>query len=124
VKKLYIGNLPFQAGENEVQEFFSNAGFAVSTVTLIRDRQTGDPRGFGFVEIANDEEAERAIQALNGQELLGRRLVVNEARPPRERGFGGGGRGGGGGGYGRGGGGGRGRGGGRGGYGGGGRDRY
>ncbi len=125
MKKLYVGNLPFQASENELQELFTNAGITVTTITLVRDRQTGDPRGFGFVEIANDEEAERAIQSLNGQELLGRRLVVNEARPPRERGFGGG-RGGGGGGYGRGGGGGgRGRGGGgRGGYGGGGRDRY
>jgi len=123
VKKLYVGNLPFQASENELQELFTNAGISVTTITLVRDRQTGDPRGFGFVEIASDEEAERAIQSLNGQELLGRRLVVNEARPPRERGFGGGrggggggygrGGGGGGGGYGRGGGGGRGRGGGR-----------
>jgi RNA recognition motif-containing protein len=125
VKKLYVGNLPFQASENELQEFFANAGITVANLTLVRDRQTGDPRGFGFVEIANDEEAERAIQSLNGQELMGRRLVVNEARPPRERTGFGGGRGGGGGGYGRGGGGGRGRGGGgRGGYGGGGRDRY
>jgi len=126
VKKLYVGNLPFQASETELQELFTNAGISVTTITLVRDRQTGDPRGFGFVEIASDEEAERAIQSLNGQELLGRRLIVNEARPPRERGFGGGrgggggyghGGGGGGGGYGRGGGGGRGR-------GGGGRDRF
>ena len=128
MKKLYVGNLPFQASENELQELFTNAGISVTTITLVRDRQTGDPRGFGFVEIASDEEAERAIQSLNGQELLGRRLVVNEARPPRERGFGGG-RGGGGGGYGRGGGGGGGGGGyGRGGGGGrgrgGGRDRF
>ena len=128
MKKLYIGNLPFQASETELQELFTNAGIAVTTINLIRDRQTGDPRGFGFVEIANDDEADRAVQSLNGQELLGRRLVVNEARPPRERGFGGGGRGGGGGGYGRGGGGGGGgygRGGGGGGRGrGGGRDRF
>ena len=126
MKKLYVGNLPFQASETELQELFTNAGISVTTITLVRDRQTGDPRGFGFVEIASDEEAERAIQSLNGQELLGRRLIVNEARPPRERGFGGGrgggggyghGGGGGGGGYGRGGGGGRGR-------GGGGRDRF
>jgi len=126
VKKLYVGNLPFQASETELQELFTNAGISVTTITLVRDRQTGDPRGFGFVEIASDEEAERAIQSLNGLELLGRRLIVNEARPPRERGFGGGrgggggyghGGGGGGGGYGRGGGGGRGR-------GGGGRDRF
>ncbi|HEX9764130.1 MAG TPA: RNA-binding protein [Candidatus Acidoferrales bacterium] len=128
MKKLYVGNLPFQASETELQELFTNAGISVTTITLVRDRQTGDPRGFGFVEIASDEEAERAIQSLNGQELLGRRLVVNEARPPRERGFGGG-RGGGGGGYGRGGGGGGGGGGyGRGGGGGrgrgGGRDRF
>ena len=122
MKKLYIGNLPFQASETELQELFTNAGIAVTTINLIRDRQTGDPRGFGFVEIANDDEADRAVQSLNGQELLGRRLVVNEARPPRERGFGGGGRGGGGGGYGRGGGGGGG-GYGRGGGGGGGRGR-
>ncbi|MGH9813511.1 MAG: RNA recognition motif domain-containing protein, partial [Candidatus Acidiferrales bacterium] len=86
MKKLYVGNLPFQASETELQELFTNAGITVTTITLVRDRQTGDPRGFGFVEIASDEEAERAIQSLNGQELLGRRLVVNEARPPRERG--------------------------------------
>ncbi|HXE74468.1 MAG TPA: RNA-binding protein [Candidatus Xenobia bacterium] len=118
MKKLYVGNIPFQASEGELKEWFEQAGVAVSTVTLVRDRYSGDPRGFGFVEIQSDEEADRAAQMLNGQEFLGRRLVVNEARPPRERGFGGGG-----GGRGRGGGGGRGRGGG-GGYGGGGRNRY
>ena len=113
MKKLYVGNIPFQASEGELKDWFEQAGTVVSTVTLVRDRYSGDPRGFGFVEIQNDEEADKAAQTLNGQEFLGRRLVVNEARPPRERGFGGGpggggghGRGGGGGGRGRGGGGG------------------
>ncbi|MGH9777427.1 MAG: RNA recognition motif domain-containing protein, partial [Candidatus Acidiferrales bacterium] len=64
MKKLYVGNLPFQASETELQELFTNAGITVTTITLVRDRQTGDPRGFGFVEIASDEEAERAIQSL------------------------------------------------------------
>ncbi len=125
MKKLYVGNIPFQASEGELKDWFEQAGVVVSTVTLVRDRYSGDPRGFGFVEIQNDEEADKAAQTLNGQEFLGRRLVVNEARPPRERGFGGG-PGGGGGGRGRGGGGGgRGRGGGGyGGGGGGGRGRY
>jgi len=101
LKKLYVGNLPFQANEEQLQSWFTQAGIAVSTVTLIRDRFSGQPRGFGFVEITNDDEAERAIQSLNGKDFLGRTLVVNEARPPREgggrggdRGRGGGGRGG------------------------------
>ncbi len=125
MKKLYVGNIPFQASEGELKDWFEQAGVTAATVTLVRDRYSGDPRGFGFVEIQNDEEADKAAQMLNGQEFLGRRLVVNEARPPRERGFGGG-PGGGGGGRGRGGGGGgRGRGGGGyGGGGGGGRGRY
>jgi cold-inducible RNA-binding protein len=118
VKKLYVGNLPFQATEEQLSQWFVQAGVTPSSVTFIRDRFSGQPRGFGFVEIQSDEEADKAIQALNGQNFSGRNLVVNEARPPREGG-GGGGRGAGGGG-GRGGFGG-GRGGGRG--GGGGRDR-
>ncbi|HYL10453.1 MAG TPA: hypothetical protein VEU31_06925 [Candidatus Acidoferrales bacterium] len=118
MKKLYVGNLPFQATEEQLSQWFAQAGVTPSSVTFIRDRFSGQPRGFGFVEIQNDEEADKAIQSLNGQNFNGRNLVVNEARPPREGG-GGGGRGGGGGG-GRGGFGG-GRGGGRG--GGGGRDR-
>lgn len=108
MKKLYVGNVPYQASEGELQRWFEQAGVTVDTVTLVRDRYSGEPRGFGFVEIGNDDEAQRAIDALNGKDFLGRTLVVNEARPPRERGFGGGG-----GGRGRGGGGGRGRGGGR-----------
>ena len=122
MKKLYVGNLPFQASEEDVSNWFGQAGVTPAQITLVRDRFTGQPRGFGFVEISNDEEAARAIESLNGRDLLGRNVVVNEARPPREGGGGGGGRGfGGGGGGGRGGNGGRGPGGGggRGGWGGG-----
>jgi len=125
VKKLYCGNLPFQASEEDLAAQFSEAGVKTESVTLVRDRFSGQPRGFGFVEITDDGEAEKAIAALNGKDFMGRAMVVNEARPPREGGGGGGrgGRGGGGGG-GRGGhgGGGGGRGGGGGGGGGGRRD--
>jgi len=95
-----VGNLPFQANEEEIKNWFQQAGATVENVTLVTDKFTGQPRGFGFVEINNDEEAARAIQALNGQDFMGRNVVVNEARPPQ---FGGGGRrdGGGRGGYGR-----------------------
>jgi cold-inducible RNA-binding protein len=116
VKKLYVGNLSFKATEEEVGALFAEAGVQPDSLTLLRDRFTGQPRGFGFAEIKDDAEAEKAIAALNGKEFLGRALVVNEARPQRE---GGGGRGHGGGG----GGGGRGGHGGGGGRGGGGRDR-
>jgi cold-inducible RNA-binding protein len=120
VKKLYVGNLPFQAAEEDVQALFSENGITSGNVTLIRDRFTGQPRGFGFVEINDDGEAEKAVAALNGKDFKGRKIVVNEARPQREGGGGGGGgRGPGGGGGGRGG---YGGGGGRGGRGGG-RDR-
>jgi RNA recognition motif-containing protein len=130
VKKLYVGNLPFQASEEDIGTWFGQAGVTPANVTLVRDRFSGQPRGFGFVEVNNDEDAGRAIEALNGHDFMGRNVVVNEARPPREGGgFGGGGGGGrggggGGGGYGGGGGGGgrgSGGGGGRGGGGGGGR---
>jgi cold-inducible RNA-binding protein len=131
VKKLYVGNLSFKATEEQVQALFAEIGVQPDSLTLLRDRFTGQPRGFGFAEIRDDGEAEKAIAALNGKDFLGRALVVNEARPQREGGGGGGGgrggdRGGHGGGGGRGGGGrgghgGGGRGGDRGGYGG--RDR-
>ncbi len=130
MKKLYVGNLPFQATEEDVTNWFTEAGVSPANVTLVRGPSfSGQPRGFGFVEVNNDEDAGRAIQALNGHDFLGRNVVVNEARPPSEGGGGGGGgRGGGGGGrggYGGGGGGGRGGGGGgRGGGGGGGGRRY
>ena len=116
MKKLYVGNLPFQATEEDLRTWFQGAGATAASVSLVTDKFTGQARGFGFIEISNDEEAARAIQALNGQDFMGRNVVVNEARP-REGGGGregGGSRGGYGGGRGgdrggRGGGGGRGR---------------
>ena len=96
MKKLYVGNLPFQANEQDLQAWFAEAGVQVDNVTLLRDRDSNQLRGFGFVEIRNDEVAERAIQTLSGKDFLGRNLVINEARPRgeggRERGERGGGR--------------------------------
>ncbi|MFQ5817584.1 MAG: RNA recognition motif domain-containing protein [Terriglobia bacterium] len=86
MKKLYVGNLPSQASEGDLQAWFAEAGITVDSVNLMRHRDSNQLRGFGFVEIGNDEEAERAIQALNGKDFLGRNLVVNEARPRREGG--------------------------------------
>jgi cold-inducible RNA-binding protein len=97
VKKLYVGNLPFQATEQDVSGWFTQAGVSNAQVTLIRDQMSGQLRGFGFVEVANDEEATRAVQALNGQDFMGRNVVVNEARPKESGGGGRGGFGGGGG---------------------------
>jgi RNA recognition motif-containing protein len=138
-KKLYVGNLSYQVDSSELEQLFGAHGQVVSA-QIINDRDTGRSKGFGFVEMSSDQEAQAAITALNGQDHQGRALTVNEARPREERsggggggggrGFGGGGGGGGGrGGFGGGGGGGRGGGGG-GGFGGGGRgdrggrDRY
>src|SRR4029077_18818785 len=125
LKKLYVGNLPFQATEKQLSTLFTQTGVTAANVTLVLDAFSGQPRGFGFVEVNTDEEAERAIQGLNGHDFMRRNIGVNEDRPPREGGGGGGGRGPGGGGGRGGGGGGRGPGGGggRGGGGGGGRDR-
>src|SRR5688572_2175502 len=121
-KKLYVGNLSYQVDSSELEQMFAQHGQVVSA-QIINDRETGRSKGFGFVEMANDDEAEAAIAALNGQQHGGRALTVNEARPKEDRGGGGGGRGGyGGGGGGRGGGGGGGYGGGGG--GGGGRGGY
>lgn len=123
-KRLYVGNLSYQTDSSQLQELFAQHGQVVSA-QVISDRDTGRSKGFGFVEMASDAEADAAIAALNGQPFEGRNITVNEARPREERGggFGGGGRGGyGGGGGGRGGYGGGG--GGRGGRGGGRGDRY
>ena len=92
--KLFVGNLPYAATEADITDFFTQAGVAVDSVNVMRDRFTGEARGFGFVEINDDTAANRAVEACNGRDLLGRALVVNEARPmvPREgRGGGGGG---------------------------------
>ena len=101
--KIYVGNLPFSINDDGLRTAFEAHG-QVATAQIVMDRETGRPRGFGFVEMPNDEEARKAIAAMNGQQLGGRTLVVNEARP-KEAGGGGGGRGGwgGGGGGGRGG---------------------
>jgi RNA recognition motif-containing protein len=99
-KRIYVGNLPFSANEDQVRELFEEYG-SVDSVHMVTDRDTGRPRGFGFVEMSNG--GDEAIDALNGRDMGGRSLTVNEARPREDRGGGGGGggRGGGGGGGGR-----------------------
>jgi RNA recognition motif-containing protein len=98
-KKLYVGSLSYGVTDDQLRDFFAQAG-AVSSAQVVMDRMTGRSRGFGFVEMASDDEAQRAVETLNGQELDGRAIVVNEARPMSDRprrsggGFGGGGRGG------------------------------
>ena len=114
-KKLYVGNLSYRMTDSDLEQMFASHG-SVSSAQVIMDRDTGRSKGFGFVEMASDQDAQAAITALNGKEIEGRTLTVNEARPKEDRGTGGaggsrGGYGGGGGGAG---------GGGRGGYGGGG----
>jgi RNA recognition motif-containing protein len=102
--KMYVGNLAFSSTEDQIRDMFAQHG-EVATVSLVTDRDTGQPRGFGFVEMPNDGQAQAAIAALHGQNFQGRNLTVNEARP-KTGGGGGGGYGGGGGGGSRGGGGG------------------
>jgi len=121
-RKLYVGNLSYNVDSSTLEQLFSAHG-TVESAEIINDRDTGRSKGFGFVQMGSDEEAQAAIAALNGQEHEGRALTVNEAKPREERPRGGGGGGGGGrGGYGGGGGGGR-SGGSRGGFGGGGGGR-
>ena len=93
-KKLYVGNLPFSATDESLQEMFAQSG-SVTSAKIIMDRDTGRSKGFGFVEMSSDEEASDAIQKLNGQSVGGRAITVAEARPvtPREDRGGGGGRG-------------------------------
>jgi len=93
-RRLYVGNLPFSAGETELQELFGQAG-NVDNVKVMRDMATGRARGFAFVEMATDEEAQSAIDKFHNHEFCGRNLTVNEARPRESRGggFGGGGNG-------------------------------
>jgi len=96
-RKLYVGNLPYETGEAELQELFARAG-AVESVNVVRDQATGRPRGFAFVEMGSDADAQNAIKELLSFSVGGRNLTVNEARPKAPRGDGGGGYGGGGGG--------------------------
>jgi cold-inducible RNA-binding protein len=88
-RKLYVGNLPYQTGEAELTELFSRAG-TVESARIMRDMATGRARGFGFVEMATDDEAQKAITELNEFQMEGRALVVNEARPKPMGGAGGG----------------------------------
>jgi cold-inducible RNA-binding protein len=78
--KLYVGNMSFDSSETELRKAFEAFG-AVESVTIIMDRDTGRPKGFGFVEMSNDAEAKKAIEGLNGKDFMGRALNVNEARP-------------------------------------------
>jgi RNA recognition motif-containing protein len=90
MKNIFVGNLSFNATEDAVRSIFQEYG-TVDRVSLITDRDTGQARGFGFVEMSNNSEADRAIAELNGKDFDGRTLNVNEARPKTERGNGGGG---------------------------------
>ncbi|HEY6968000.1 MAG TPA: RNA-binding protein [Candidatus Angelobacter sp.] len=88
MKNIYVGNLDYKISEQELREAFEAYG-QVDNVTIMRDRDTGQPRGFAFVEMANDEEAQKAIQGTNGTQLGARNVNVNEARPKGERSGGG-----------------------------------
>ena len=90
MKKLYVGNLPFSTTEENIRTEFASLGIQTDSIAIVHDRETGQPRGFGFVEISDDGAAEKAIAGLNGKDLLGRALVVNEARPQAPRRDGGG----------------------------------
>jgi RNA recognition motif-containing protein len=99
-RKLYVGNLPYSATAESLREAFAASG-TVDTVSVVTDRDTGQSKGFAFIEMSSDAEAQAATQAMNGKMLDGRQIKVNEAKPRENRGGGGGGFGGGGGGYGR-----------------------
>src|SRR5438132_5157250 len=90
--KLYVGGLPYSSTEQQLQELFSQHG-SVTSAKIITDRYTGQSRGFGFVEMATSEEAQKAITALNGTQMNGRSITVNDARPQEKRPGGGGGEG-------------------------------
>jgi cold-inducible RNA-binding protein len=92
-KKIYVGNLSFQMTEQDLNDLFAEFG-TIESAQIITDRDTGRSKGFGFVQMADDEAAEKAIQRLNGREVKGRALTVNEARPTEKRDFDRGGRGG------------------------------
>jgi cold-inducible RNA-binding protein len=100
VKNIFVGNLSFNTGEDELRQLFEGYG-QVDRVSIMTDRDTGRSRGFGFVEMNSNEDGEKAITALNGSQVGGRTINVNEARPKNDRGGGGGFGGGGGGGRGR-----------------------
>jgi len=90
--RLYVGNLPYQASENELEDWLAQSGVKVDNITFVRDRFSGEMRGFGFIEVSSPDMGEFAIRTCNGKAFLGRNLTINEARPMREGGGGGGGR--------------------------------
>ena len=90
--KLYVGNLSFSTSSEDLQQLFAQVG-SVESATVVEDRETGRSRGFGFVEMASNEDGQKAIEQFNGTDLNGRNLTVNEARPREDRGGRGGGRG-------------------------------
>jgi RNA recognition motif-containing protein len=92
-RKLYVGNLPYSATEQSLREAFATSG-TVDSVSVITDRDTGQSKGFAFIEMSTDQEAQAATQAMNGKMLDGRQIKVNEAKPKESRGGGGGGGGG------------------------------
>ena|SRR5688572_21537726 len=92
-RKLYVGNLPYETTEDDLQGLFSDVG-AVASINVMRDRETGRARGFAFVEMASEADAQNAIDKLHNRQFGGRNLTVNEAKPQPSRGFGGGGGGG------------------------------
>ena len=92
--RLFVGNLPYGASESDIESFFAQAGVTVDAVNVMRARFSGEARGFGFVDINDPSVANRAVEACNGRELMGRAVVVNEARPMAAREGGGGGGGG------------------------------
>jgi RNA recognition motif-containing protein len=94
--RIYVGNLAYSANEDSLRQAFEQYG-QVESATVITDRESGRSKGFGFIEMPNAAEAQQAITALNGQQIAGRAVTVNEARPREDRGGGGGGMGGGGG---------------------------
>jgi len=90
VSKLYVGNLDFNTTEDELRAHFEKQGIQAKAINLITDKYTGRAKGFGFVEVESEEVLNKAIEALDGKELNGRKLTVNKARPPREKSGGGG----------------------------------
>ncbi len=85
VNKLYVGNLDFNTTEDELKGYFDQKGIQSKSVTLIKDKYTGRSKGFGFVEVESEEVIQKAIESLDGQELNGRKLTVNKARPLKDR---------------------------------------
>lgn len=84
--KMYVGNLEYSVTEDTLRDFFASKGFETKDIKVIKDKYSGRSKGFGFVEVESDEVLQKAIEALNGQELNGRALKVNKAQPPQERG--------------------------------------